>query len=119
MSVIEIVSLACLFILFLIMFFVVQNHLILMQLWQQRAERDIATMYVQDRASPTPGTRLQPKVGEMAPIGMHVMPHQREFWRQKKTTSGQPSVYGVWLWGQVHFFIKEWQIAHFLVKKDE
>ena len=77
MSVIEIVSLACLFILFLIMFFVVQNHLILMQLWQQRAERDIATMYVQDRAGPTPGTRLQPKVGEMAPIGMHVMPHQR------------------------------------------
>ena len=67
MSVIEIVSLACLFILFLIMFFVVQNHLVLMQLWQQRAERDIAMMYVQDRASPTPDTPLQPGVGEMAP----------------------------------------------------
>ena len=77
MSVIEIVSLACLFILFLIMFFVVQNHLVLMQLWQQRAERDIAMMYVQDRASPTPDTRLQPRVDEMAPIEMHVIPHQR------------------------------------------
>ena len=79
MSVIEIVSLACLFILFLIMFFVVQNHLVLMQLWQQRAERDIAMMYVQDRASPTPDTRLQPSVDEMAPIEMHVIPHQRGF----------------------------------------
>ena len=61
MSVIEIVSLACLFILFLTMFFVVKNHLVLMQLGQQRAERDIAIMYVQDRASPTPDTRLQPR----------------------------------------------------------
>ncbi|CAH3043875.1 unnamed protein product [Pocillopora meandrina] len=34
-------------------------------------------MYVQDRASPTPDTPLQPRVGEMAPIGMHVIPHQR------------------------------------------
>ena len=77
MSVIEIVSLACLFILFLIMFFVIKNHLVLMQLWRQRAERDSTTMYVQDRASPTPDTPLQPRVGEMAPIGMHVIPHQR------------------------------------------
>ena len=77
MSVIEIVSLACLFILFLIMFFVVKNHLVLMKLGQQRAEQDGAMMNVQDRASPTPDTRLQPRVGEMAPIGMHVIPHQR------------------------------------------
>ena len=48
-----------------------------MQLWRQRAERDSTTMYVQDRASPTPDTPLQPRVGEMAPIGMHVIPHQR------------------------------------------
>ena len=103
MSVIEIVSLACLFILFLTMFFVVKNHFVLMQLGRQRA--DGAMMDVQDKASPTANTRLQPRVGEMAPIG-----------RQKKTTSGQRSVYGVWLWSQVHFSIKEWQIAHFLVK---
>ena len=77
MSVIEIVSLACLFILFLTMFFVVKNHFVLMQLWQQRAERDGAMMDVQDRASPTANTRLQPRVSEMAPIGMHVLPHQR------------------------------------------
>ena len=50
MSVIEIVSLACLFILLLIIFFVVKNHLVLMQLGQQRAEQDGA---------------------------MHVIPHQR------------------------------------------
>ena len=50
MSVIEIVSLACLFILLLIIFFVVKNHLVLMQLGQQRAEQD--------------GTK-------------HVIPHQR------------------------------------------
>ena len=77
MSVIEIVSLACLFILFLIMFFVVKNHLVLMQLWRQRAERDGAMMDVQDRENPTLDTPLQPRVGEMAPIGMHVIPHQR------------------------------------------
>ena len=77
MSVIEIVSLACLFILFLTMFFVVKNHFVLMQLGQQRAEQDGAMMNVQDRASPTVNTRLQPRVGEMAPIGMHVIPHQR------------------------------------------
>ena len=40
MSVIEIVSLACLFILFLTMFFVVKNHFVLMQLGQQRVEQD-------------------------------------------------------------------------------
>ena len=77
MSVIEIVGLACLFILFLTMFFVVKNHFVLMQLGQQRAEQDGAMMNVQDRASPTANTRLQPRVGEMAPIGMHVIPHQR------------------------------------------
>ena len=43
-SITEIVSLACLFILFLMMFFVVKNHFVLMQLWQQRAERDGAMM---------------------------------------------------------------------------
>ena len=75
MSVIEIVSLACLFILFLTMFFVVKNHFVLMQLGRQRA--DGAMMDVQDKASPTANTRLQPRVGEMAPIGMHVIPHQR------------------------------------------
>ena len=77
MSIIEIVSLACLFILFSIMFFVVKNHLVLMQLWRQRAERDGAIMDVQDRENPTLDTPLQPRVGEMAPIGMHVIPHQR------------------------------------------
>ena len=76
MSVIEIVSLACLFILFSIMFFVVKNHLVLMQLWRQRAERDGAIMDVQDRENPTLDTPLQPRVGEMAPTGMHVI-HQR------------------------------------------
>ena len=40
MSVIEIVSLACLFILFLTMFFVVKNHFVLMQLGQQRVEHE-------------------------------------------------------------------------------
>ena len=80
MSVIEIVSLACLFILFLTMFFVVKNHFVLMQLGQQRAEQDGAMMNVQDRTNSnlTANTPLQPRVGEMAPIGMHVMPHQRE-----------------------------------------
>ena len=77
MSVIEIVILAFLFFLFPIMFFVVKNHFVLMQLGQQRAEQDGAMMNVQDRASPTVNTRLQPRVGEMAPIGMHVIPHQR------------------------------------------
>ena len=77
MSVIETVSLACLFIMFLIMFFVVKNHLVLMQLWRQRAELDGAMMDVQDRENPTLDTPLQPRVGEMAPIGMHVIPHQR------------------------------------------
>ena len=48
-----------------------------MQLWRQRAERDIAMMDVQDRENPTLDTPLQPRVGEMAPIGMHVIPHQR------------------------------------------
>ena len=77
MSVIETVSLACLFIMFLIMFFVVKNHLVLMQLWRQRAERDGAVMDVQDRENLILDTPLQPRVGEMAPIGMHVIPHQR------------------------------------------
>ena len=43
-SITEIVSLAYLFILFLMMFFVVKNHFVLMQLWQRRAERDGAMM---------------------------------------------------------------------------
>ena len=77
MSVIEIVSLACLFILFSIMFFVVKNHLVLMQLCRQRAERDGAMMDVQDRENPTLDIPLQPRVGEMAPIGMHVISHQK------------------------------------------
>ena len=77
MSVFEIVSLARLFILFLIMVLVVKNHLVLIHLWRQRAERDGAIMDVQDRENLTPDTRLQPRVGEMAPIGMHVIPHQR------------------------------------------
>ena len=79
MSVTEIVSLACLFILFLTMFFVVKNHFVLMRLGQQRAEQDGAMMNVQDRtnSNSTANTPLQPRVGEMAPIGMHVMPHQR------------------------------------------
>ena len=34
-------------------------------------------MDVQDRENPTLDTPLQPRVGEMAPIGMHVIPHQR------------------------------------------
>ena len=57
------------------MFFVVKNHFVLMQLGRQRA--DGAMMDVQDKASPTANTLLQPRVGEMAPIGMHVIPHQR------------------------------------------
>ena len=77
MSVFEIVSLARLFILFLIMVLVVKNHLVLMHLWRQRAGRDGAIMDVQDRENLTPDTKLQPRVGEMAPIGMHVIPHQR------------------------------------------
>ena len=77
MSVIEIVSLACLFILFLMMFFVVKNHFVLMQLWRQRAERDGAIMDVQDRENLILDTPLQPRLGETAPIGMHVIPHQR------------------------------------------
>ena len=48
-----------------------------MQLWRQRAERHDAMMDVQDRENPTLDTPLQPRVGEMAPIGMHVIPHQR------------------------------------------
>ena len=68
MSVIEIVSLACLFILFLTMFFVVKNHFVLMQLGQQR---------VGTNSNPTANTPQQPRVGEMVPIGMHVISHQR------------------------------------------
>ena len=53
------------------------NHLVLMQLWRQRAERDGAVMDVQDRENLILDTPLQPRVGEMAPIEMHAMPHQR------------------------------------------
>ena len=50
-----------------------------MRLGQQRAEQDGAMMNVQDRtnSNSTANTPQQPRVGEMAPIGMHVMPHQR------------------------------------------
>ena len=50
-----------------------------MQLGQQRAEQDGAMMNVQDRtnSNSTANSPLQPRVSEMAPIGMHVMPHQR------------------------------------------
>ena len=53
------------------------NHLVLMRLWQQRAEQDGAVMDVQDRENLILDTPLQPRVGEMAPIGMHVIPRQR------------------------------------------
>ena len=79
MSSIEIVSLACLFILFLTMFFVVKNHFALMQLGQQRVEQDGAMMNALDRtnSNSTANKPQQPRVGEMAPIGMHVISHQR------------------------------------------
>ena len=48
-----------------------------MQLGRNVAEQDGATMNVQDRANLTPDAPLQPRVGEMAPMGMHVIPHQR------------------------------------------
>ena len=50
-----------------------------MQLGQQRAEQDGAMMNVQDRtnSNSTANTPQQPRVGEMAPIGMHVISHQR------------------------------------------
>ena len=65
MSVIEIVSLACLFILLLIIFFVVKNHLVLMQLGQQRAEQD-GTMHVkphQRRVLETEGNYIGTAIG--------------------------------------------------------
>ena len=79
MSVIEIVSLACLFILFLTMFFVVKNHFVLMRLGQQRAEEDGAMMNARDRtnSNSTANTPQQPRVGEMVPIRMYVISHQR------------------------------------------
>ena len=48
-----------------------------MQLRRQRAEQHDAMMDVRDRENPTLDTPLQPRVGEMAPIGMHVIPRQR------------------------------------------
>ena len=79
MSVIEIVSLACLFILFLTMFLVVKNHFVLMRLGQQRVEQDGAMMNALDRtnSNSTANTPQQPRVGEMVPIGMHVISRQR------------------------------------------
>ena len=71
MSVIEIVSLACLFILFLIMLLVVMNHFVLMRLWRQRAEQDGAMMDVQDRENLILDTPLQPRVGEISIYGSH------------------------------------------------
>lgn len=79
MSTIEIVSLASLLILFVIMCFVVKNNLIFILIGRQRAvaERDGTMVDVQNRATQTADTPLQPRVGEMATIGMHVIPHQR------------------------------------------
>ena len=61
------------------MIFVVKNHFVLMQLGQQRAEQDGAMMNVRDRtnSNPTANTPQQPRVGEMAPIGIHLTPHER------------------------------------------
>lgn len=79
MSTIEIVSLASLLILFVIMCFVVKNNLIFILIGRQRAvaERDGTMVDVQNRATQTADTPLQPRVGEMATIAMHVIPHQR------------------------------------------
>ena len=61
------------------MFFVLKNHFVLMQLGQQRVEQDGAMMNAKDRtnSNPTANTRQQPRVGEMAPIGIHLRPHKR------------------------------------------
>ena len=61
------------------MFFVVKNHFVLMQLGQQPVEQDGAMMNVRDRtnSNPTANTPQQPRVGEMAPIGIHLTPHKR------------------------------------------
>ena len=101
MSVTEIVSLACLFILFLITFFVVKN---LMHLWRQRAERDGAMMDVQDRENPTLDTPLQPRMGEMTPMGMHLIPRQKGV--QESGGDYIDTAIGIqrMLWSQVHFF---------------
>ena len=104
MPVIEIVSLVCLFILFLIMFFVVKNCLVLMHLWRQRAERDGAVMDVQDRENPTLDTPPQPRVVEMAPMGMHLIPRQKGV--QESGGNYIDTAIGIhrMLWSQVHFF---------------
>ena len=61
------------------MIFVVKNHFVLMQLGQQPVEQDGAMMNVRDRtnSNPTANTPQQPRVGEMAPIGIHLTPHKR------------------------------------------
>ena len=96
------------------MFFVVKNHFVLMQLGRQRA--DGAMMDVQDKASPTANTRLQPRVGEMAPIGMHVIPHQRGVLETEENYIGTAIGIRRMAVEPSTFSIKEWQIAHFLVK---
>ena len=71
-------------------------------------------MDVQDRENPTLDTPLQPRVGEMAPIGMHVIPHQRGV-----LEPGRNNYIGTAIGIQrmamepSTFSIKEWQIAHF------
>ena len=73
-------------------------------------------MYVQDRASPTPDTPLQPRVGEMAPIGMHVIPHQRGVQESEGNYIGTAVGIQRMAVEPSTFSIKELQIAHFLVK---
>ena len=55
-----------------------------MQLAQQWAEQDSAMMNVQDWVNLTADTPLQLWMVDMAPIGMHVIPHHKEFWSQKE-----------------------------------
>ena len=72
-------------------------------------------MNVQDRANLTPDARLQPRVGEMAPTGMHVIPHQRGVLESGGNYIG--TAIGIQRMAvEPSTFIKELQIAHFLVK---
>ena len=82
-----------------------------MQLGQQRAEQDSAMMNVQDWVNLTADTPLQLWVGDMAPIGMHVIPHQKEFWSQKETV-----ISILYMAVEPGTFFHELQIAHFLAK---
>ena len=89
-----------------------------MRLEQQRAEQDGAMMNVQDRtnSNSTANTPLQPRVGEMAPIGMHVMPHQREVLESGGNYIGTEIGIQRMAMEPKEFSIKELQIAHFLEK---